>query len=30
MVHLGKIQISGNADVEVVITGDAAALRFRL
>lgn len=30
MVHLGKIQISGNADVHLDITGDVAALRFRL
>lgn len=30
MVHLGKIQISGNADDELIITGDVAALRFKL
>ena len=30
MVHLGKIQISGNADEHLTITGDAAALRFKL
>ena len=30
MVHLGKIQISGNADVHLDITGDVAALRFKL
>lgn len=30
MVHLGKIQIEGNADDELKITGDVAALRFKL
>lgn len=30
MVHLGKIQISGNADEHLTITGDVKALRFRL
>lgn len=28
--HAGKIQISGNADDELIITGDVNALRFRL
>ena len=30
MVHLGKIQIAGNADVHLDITGDVDALRFKL
>lgn len=30
MVHAGRIHISGNADDHLTITGDAAALRFRL
>lgn len=30
MVHLGKIQISGNADEELIITGERAALSFKL
>lgn len=30
MVHLGKITITGNADEELIVTGDAAALRFKL
>lgn len=28
--HAGKIQITGDADGEIVITGDVDALRFRL
>ena len=28
--HAGKIQISGDADSEIVITGDVDALRFRI
>jgi len=28
--HAGKIQIQGNADEELIITGDVDALRFRL
>jgi len=28
--HAGKISISGNADEEIVVTGDTAALRFKL
>lgn len=28
--HAGKIQISGDADDELIITGDVNALRFRL
>jgi hypothetical protein len=30
MVHAGRIQISGDADVELFITGDTAALKFKL
>ncbi len=30
MVHLGKITIRGNADEELIIEGDTAALRFKL
>lgn len=30
MVHLGKISISGDADQELFVTGDTAALRFKL
>ena len=30
MVHQGKITISGNADDELIVTRDAAALRFKL
>lgn len=30
LVHGGKITISGNADEELIITGDAKYLRFRL
>lgn len=28
--HAGKIQISGNADDEIIVTGDLDYLRFRL
>jgi 5-methylcytosine-specific restriction endonuclease McrA len=28
--HAGVIQISGNADEEIIVTGDLDALRFRL
>lgn len=30
LVHAGVIQISGNADDELIITGDVDRLRFRL
>lgn len=30
LVHAGIIQISGNADEELIITGDVDRLRFRL
>jgi len=30
LLHAGKIQIQGNADEELIITGDVDALRFRL
>lgn len=30
MVHLGKIQISGNADEHLTIAGETAALKFKL
>lgn len=30
MVHLGKIQIHGNADEHLTITGDTDSLRFKL
>lgn len=30
LVHAGMIQISGNADEEIIVTGDVNLLRFRL
>lgn len=30
LVHAGEIQISGNADEEIIVTGNVDALRFRL
>lgn len=30
LVHLGRIHISGNADDELIITGDEKDLRFKL